>query len=226
MNVIIVGAGGHGRVVLDILRRYPGIKPVGFVDDDRNSHHTLIDGSPVLGDVGSLPALIPVHEVDGAIIAVGNNRVRAELFERLKGLGLRLEKAIHPDALIARDVEIGEGTVIASGAIISTGTRVGNNVIINTGVIIDHDNVIEDHTHISPGATLAGKVTVKKYTHVGLGVTVIQDIAIGENATVGAGAVVLADVPDNALAVGVPARVVRYRGPDNGPNNSDAWKVK
>lgn len=213
MNIIIVGAGGHGKVVLDILQHDSDVRLVGFVDDDKTYHGKIIDGIPVLGSISSLPTLIPLYKLDGAIIAIGDNKVRAELFNKLKKLGLKLKRAIHPDALIARDVEIGEGVVIAAGAVISIGTRIGNNVIINTGVVIDHDNIIEDHAHISPGVNLAGRVTVGKYTHVGLGVTIVEDITIGENATVGAGAVVLADVPPNTTAVGVPARIIKHKEP-------------
>jgi sugar O-acyltransferase (sialic acid O-acetyltransferase NeuD family) len=211
MNIVIFGAGGHGRVVLDILKHDRRVNLVGFIDDNRSSHHIFVDGVRVLGDVTELPALITAHGLDGAIIAVGDNKVRADLFVKVKKLGLKLENAIHPDALIAKGVEIGEGVVIASGAIINTGTKIGDNVIINTGVVIDHDNVIEDHVHISPGVKLAGKVTVKKYSHVGIGAIVITHSVIGENATVGAGAIVQNDIPDNTTAVGAPAKVIKYK---------------
>ena len=211
MNIVIIGAGGHGKVVLEIVRRDLDVKFVGFIDDDKNSHDKAVDGAMVLGDLDSLPALILANKLEGAIIAVGNNKTRARLYGKLKKLGLIMINAIHPDALIAKDVEIGEGVVIAAGVVINTGTRIGNNVIINTGAIIDYGNVLEDHTHISPGVKLGSKVTVKKYTHVGLGAKVVEEITIGENVTVGAGAVVLENIPDNSLAVGVPARVVRQK---------------
>lgn len=214
MNIVIVGAGGHGKVILNILQHDPDTKLVGFVDDDANSHHTMIDGFPVLGSIDSLPALTPRYQLDGAIIAIGDNRIRGELFGRMKEWRLTLKSAIHPHAFIARDVKIGEGVVIAAGAIIGTGSRIGNNVIINTRAIIDHEDIIEDHVHISPGVTIAGKVVIGQYSHVGLGVTVVQDLTIGENATVGAGAVVLADIPANTTAVGVPARVIKYKKSD------------
>ena len=213
MNVIIIGAGGHGKVVLDILQHDSDADLIGFIDDDVTSHDKIIDGLRVLGSVNSLSKLIAVYKVDAAIIAVGDNKVRAELFDKMKGLGLKLKGAIHPDALIARDVEVGEGVVIAAGAVINTGGRIGNNVIINTGAVLDHDDVIEDNAHISPGVKLAGRVTVGKYTHVGLGVTIVEDLTIGENTTIGAGAVVLANIPANTTAVGVPARIIKHKSP-------------
>ncbi|HTY81959.1 MAG TPA: acetyltransferase [Dehalococcoidales bacterium] len=211
MNIVIFGAGGHGRVVLDILKHDRRVNLAGFIDDNRNSHQKIIDGVRVLGDVTRLPELIAAHNLDGCVVAIGDNKVRAKLFAKVKHLGLKLENAIHPNALIAKDVEIGEGVVIASGAIINTGTRIGNNVIINTGVVIDHNNIIEDNVHISPGAKLAGEVTVKKYAHVGIGVTVVPHLTIGESAVVGAGAVVQEDIPDDSTAVGVPARVIKSK---------------
>jgi sugar O-acyltransferase (sialic acid O-acetyltransferase NeuD family) len=209
MNVVIIGAGGHGRVVLDILRHDINVGSLALVDDDDKYKNSLIDGAPVLGKISSLPSLIPVHRLGGAIVAIGDNKTRARIYENITSMGLKIVNAIHPDALIARDVVIGEGVVIAAGAIIGTGSRIGNNVIINTGVTIEVENIIEDHTHISPGVNLAGRVRIKKYTHIGLGVCVIDNIIIGENVMVGAGAIILKEIPDNSLAVGTPARVIR-----------------
>jgi sugar O-acyltransferase (sialic acid O-acetyltransferase NeuD family) len=209
MNIVIVGAGGHGKVVLDILQYDRSIHPTGFIDDNRHSHGKLVDGIPVLGDIAALKKILVLHHIEGAIIAVGDNYTRARIYSRLKDMGIKIVNAVHPGAILARDVELGEGIVIASGAKINTGTKIGNNVIINTGVIIDHDNVIEDHVHISPGVKLSGNVTIKKFTHVGLGVTVVSRITIGENVTVGGGAVVLEEIPGNTVAVGIPAKVIK-----------------
>jgi UDP-perosamine 4-acetyltransferase len=187
------------------------MKVIGFIDDDKASHNKTVDGIPVIGTHQALPELKTKYGLEGVIIAVGDNKTRALLFNKVKGLGLKLENAIHHNALIARDVEIGEGVVIASGAMINTGTKIGNNVILNTGVVINHDNIIEDHVHISPGVKLDGKVTVKEGTHVGIGVTVGPYVVIGKNVTVGGGAVVLENIPDNVTAVGIPARVVKHK---------------
>ena len=213
MNVVIIGAGGHGKVVLDILRRDPDASIIGFIDDDKSLHNKAVDGVPVLGTVRSLSVLMSRYKLDAAVIAVGDNNVRADLFDKLAKFGLKLKRAIHPHALIAHDVDIGEGAVIAAGAVIGIGTRIGHNVIINTGVIIEHDNIIEDYAHISPGVTLAGKVTIGQCAHVGLGVTIVDSLTIGENATIGAGAVVVADIPPNSTAVGIPAKVIKLKEP-------------
>lgn len=198
-------------MVQDILLHDLNVKIAGFIDDDKRSHNKLIDGIPILGDINSLPSLIPAYKLDAAIIAMGNNQTRARIFGQLSSLGLKRKRAIHQDALIAKDVEIGEGVVIAAGVVINPGTRIGDNVIINTGVIIDYGSVVEDHVHISPGVILGSMVTVKKYTHVGIGVAVAEELTVGENVTIGAGTVVLASIPDNTLAVGVPAKVIRHK---------------
>ena len=211
MNIVIVGAGGHGKVVLDILQYNRDNHLAGFIDDARRSKGKIIDGIPVIGSTAALGKLIVRNHIEGAIVAIGDNHTRARVYARLKILGITLVNALHPGAILARDVKVGEGVVIASGAKINTGTKIGNNVIINTGVIIDHDNNIEDDVHISPGVKLSGNVTIKKYSHVGLGVKVVSRITIGENVTVGGGAVVLEDIPANTVAVGVPAKVIKHK---------------
>jgi sugar O-acyltransferase (sialic acid O-acetyltransferase NeuD family) len=211
MNIVIIGAGGHGKVVLDILRHDRRINIVGFIDDNRHSHGQLIDGVPVLGDTGMLEKLVTAHHITGAIVAVGDNQARSKIFSRLKDMGIKIENAIHPGAIIARDVTFGEGVVVASGVKINTGTKIGNDVIINTGVIIDHDIVIEDHVHLSPGVKISGGVNIKRYSHIGLGVTIFSRINIGENVTIGGGAVVLEDIPDNVTAVGLPAKIIKHK---------------
>ena len=211
MSVIIVGAGGHGKVVRDILQHDAAIKVTGFIDDDRMTHGKTVDGLPVLGGIKDLQCLIPKHRIEAGIVAIGDNKTREAMYLRLKNLGLKIINAIHPGAIIAKHVEFGEGVVVASGAKINTGTKIGSNVIINTGVIIDHENIIEDHVHISPGVKLSGNVTIGKYSHIGIGVTIVSRITIGQNVTVGGGAVVLDDMPDNTIAVGVPAKVIKNK---------------
>jgi len=208
MDIVIIGASGFGKMVLDISEQTP-LKVAGFIDDDKTLHNKIIDGVSVLGGFGLLPRLIENHNIEGAIVTIGNNKIRAEFFEKLKGMGLRLVNIIHPSAVISKNAKIGDGVIIQEAAVISANTKIGSNVIIGIGATISHDSVIEDHTHVAPGAHLAGSVTVKKYADVGIGVSVIQNITIGENATVGAGAAVIRDVPDNTVVVGVPARVIR-----------------
>jgi sugar O-acyltransferase (sialic acid O-acetyltransferase NeuD family) len=210
MKVAIIGVGGHARVVYEILRHDRNIEVAAFVDYIKRDSGEKIFAVPLLGDHSVLPRLLR-EGVTGAIVAVGDNKIRAAHFEKLKNMGFKMVNAIHPTAHIAFDVKIGVGTVIATGAKIITGAKIGNNVIVNTGAIIEHACVLEDHCHIGPGAVLPGEVIVKKGAFIGAGSVLKQRITIGENATVGAGSVVLKDIPASTVAVGVPAKIIKMK---------------
>lgn len=131
------------------------------------------------------------------------------IFDQLIKIGMAPINAIHPATTIASDVSINQGNVIVAGTVINPGTQIGNNVIINTACSIDHDNVLEDHTQVCPGANLAGEVTIKKYAFIGTGAIINPGITIGSHSTIGSGAVVINDIPDNTVAVGNPAKIIK-----------------
>lgn len=206
-KVLIYGASGHGKVIIDLVEREGRYKIVGLIDDNPSIRGQEFFGYPVLGGFKLLNER--AYHVCQLILAVGDNRARKGLWEKIRPLGYRLASAIHPSAQIARDVSLGSGTVVMAGAVINSGTRIGENAIINTGATVDHDCVIGDYAHISPGAHLAGNVHVCELTHIGIGASIIQGVRIGRNAIIGAGAAVIDDIPDNVTAVGVPARVIK-----------------
>jgi len=208
MKVIIIGAGGQGKVVLDILRVEKRCEVMGFIDNSLSMRGSVIQGVPVIGDLSVLPELVS-NDIKGAIVAIGDNKTRAKTAEAVVKAGLKLINAIHPTAIISPDTRMGVNNVIAAGAIICTDVCIGNNVIINTGAIIEHENIIEDNVHISPGSKLGGQVTVKKGAHIGIGSTLIQNITVYEYSIVGAGAVVLEDVPAGTTVVGIPAKGIK-----------------
>ena len=210
MKIIIIGAGGQAKVVYEILKHDRNVEVVGFVDPVLKEPNEKIIGLPILGDFSVVPKMIK-KGIKGFIVGIGPNQIRAQRFEEIKNMGLEPISAIHPTANIASNVEIGKGTVVSIGATIATGSKIGNNVIINTGAIVEHDNIIEDGVHIGPGAVLAGKVIIKKETFIGMRVAVKEFITIGKNVTVGAGAVVLEDIPDNVVAVGIPAKIIKNK---------------
>ncbi|MBI4056117.1 MAG: acetyltransferase [Elusimicrobia bacterium] len=208
MDIVIVGAAGQGKVVLDILSTQTRWKPVGFLDDSPSLKDSQFCGFPVLGPASDL-ARLRKEKIQAAIIAIGNNRVRASLFQKARELGFRLPTVIHPSAVIAKDVSMGDGVQVSPGAVIVTGSRLGNNIVLNTSISVDHDCLVSDHCYIAPGAHLAGNVTVGPFTWVGMGANVLQGLKIGTNVLLGAGSVLLSDAEDDTVIVGVPGRVLR-----------------
>lgn len=207
-QVVIIGAGGHGKVVLDILRAAGRYEPVGFMDADTRLAGTKVGGLPVLGPTNLLPKLRN-QRVGHAIVAIGDNRTRQRYLAAIEAEGFELASAVHPTAFVSPTARLGRNVVVGPNASIITEARVGDGVIVNTGAIIEHECELGDSVHIAPGACLAGRVRVGACAFVGIGAQVIQCLAVGDGATVGAGAVVLQDVPDGATVVGVPARVVK-----------------
>jgi len=208
--VLIIGAGDHAGVLIHALRVRGGFEILGIVDINPKTHGKLVQGLTVLGGDEIVFARTPQSiMLVNAIGSVGDLTVRRRIFERFKEKGYTFEKVIHPTAILADDVQIGEGAQIMAGAIIQNGAIIGPNAIINTGAIVDHDGRIGAHCHLAPGVTLSGAVSIGAATHIGTGACVIQGVKIGAECVIGAGSVVVKDVIDRSTALGVPARVVR-----------------
>lgn len=204
-----VGAGGHAKVVIDILRQDGRYEVVALVDPVRVGQS--LAGIPIIGGDEQLPQIY-AQGVTAAFIgvgSVGDNTLRRRLYEQALAMGFSLVNAIHPRAIVAPSVACGSGVAIMAGAILNPDTVLGPNVIVNTGAIVDHDCHIGAHSHISPGAVLAGGVRTGIGAHIGVGATVRQGIVVGDGAVVGAGAVVVRDVPPRVVVIGVPARRLR-----------------
>lgn len=196
--MIIYGASGHGKVILDILTQC-GINHFQFVDDVSKEDW-------VYGEVISPDGFDFLSETPG-IIAIGSNQQRKKVSLRYR---INYQRAVHPKAILAISHScIGVGTVIMAGVIVNPEVRIGKHVILNTSCSIDHESIIEDFVHVSPNATLCGNVFVSEGAHIGAGAVVIQGIKIGKWSTVGAGAIVINDVPDYSTVVGNPARIIR-----------------
>ncbi|SKA94362.1 sugar O-acyltransferase, sialic acid O-acetyltransferase NeuD family [Paucidesulfovibrio gracilis DSM 16080] len=204
MKVVIIGAGGHGQVVADILfhmwTKGRDLELVGFVDDDPEREGTSVLGLKVLGPVNKLDHI--GHEA--VIVALDDNRARLEMTERLDDE--RMINAIHPSAVLAPDVSVKPGGVVCAGAVINPGTIMERGAIVNTGAIVDHNCTLNEFSHVGPGVNLGEGVHVGQGTLIGLGASLIPKLRLGNWSVVGAGAVTTRDVPDSETWVGVPAR--------------------
>ncbi len=203
---LIVGAGGHGKVVADILRA-AGIEPAGFIDADESRWGSQIMRIPVLGGMLQLEKIARATGARSAVVAIGDNRVRREHAREVERAGLALASAIHPSSTISPEAGIGQGVVICMGAAICVEARIGDLAIINTNATVDHECDVGAAAHVCPNASLAGRVRIGEGAFIGIGASVIQCRRVGDWATIGAGAVVIRDIHDGATAVGVPAQV-------------------
>ena len=198
-KLILIGASGHGKVIADIAKKN-GYAEIAFLDD--NEAITQCSGYSVLGPT----ATANQYSDCDFIVSVGNSVIRQKIQERLEREGLSVVSLVHPDAVVAEDVKIGEGTVVMAGAVINPSATIGKGCIINTCSSVDHDCVIEDYVHVSVGAHVAGTVHIGQRTMVGAGATVINNVAVAGDCTVGAGAVVVKDIELKGIYKGVPAR--------------------
>jgi sugar O-acyltransferase (sialic acid O-acetyltransferase NeuD family) len=208
-EIIVFGAGGHAKVVIDAIQREGRYEIAAVAEADSRRHGTIFCGYEVKSEAELLVA--DGSPLFGAIIAIGSNSVRRNLAETILSKGWVLVSIVHPAAVVAMSASIGAGTLVMPGSVINADARIGGNTIINTGAIVEHDCEIGDHVHIGPNAILCGGVVAGPGTLVGAGAIVLGGVCIGAGATIGAGAVVLRDIPNGATAVGSPARVLETK---------------
>lgn len=207
-KLAIWGASGHALVVAEMVRLQKEYELVGFLDDtniERKNKQFL--GLPVY-DGEQLDELKDLG-VNNMILGFGDCQARLKLHSVAKEKGFSFITAIHPNAVVSQNVEIGEGSVIAAGAVVNPGSKIGCNVIVNTCASVDHECVVKDGAHVCPGVHLGGRVTIGRGTWIGIGTTVTERVKIGDHSIIGAGSLVLRDTPSKAVAYGVPAKVRR-----------------
>lgn len=201
-KVVIIGAGGHAKVIAEIIKQ-SNDQLIGFLDDNKDiQFKEIFDGKMVIGTTNDIARYNEYY----FIIGIGNNEIR----KKISNCNLKWYTAIHPKAIIASDVKIDEGTVVMPGVVINPGTTIGKHCIINTSASVDHDNIIDDYVHISPGSHLAGTVHIKEGSWICAGATIINNISIEKNTIIGAGAVVLENINEpNNTYVGTPAKQIK-----------------
>lgn len=191
-KVYIYGASGHGKVVADIALSC-NYKNIIFIDDGENNHpnfETIINDAPVA-------------------LAIGDNKIREKIYNKLINSGFSVISLIHPSAVISSSATIGEGSVVMAATIVNAEAKVGKGVILNSSCVVEHDCIIEDFVHISPKVALAGDVKVGRLSHIGIGSVAIQGVRIGLKSIVGAGSVIVRDIPSFSKAYGNPAKVIK-----------------
>jgi sugar O-acyltransferase (sialic acid O-acetyltransferase NeuD family) len=212
-RVVIIGAGGHGREVAEILHHQAQegteVRVVGFIDENRSLHGHTVDGLPVLGDWSWFDEM--ERTTVAVICAVGLPQVGRRLIRQARARGLSFVNAISPLAHVSPAARLGQGIVVFPRVIVSTGVCLGSYCILNVGVTVSHDTHVGKYSNINPGAHLAGDINIGEGCYIGMGTNVIQRRSIGSWTVIGAGAAVVHDIPANVTAVGVPARVIKTR---------------
>ena len=201
-NLIIIGAGGHGKVVADIAKKSGNYQAISFLDDEETGE---VMGIPVIGKSTDFERYISSSDF---FVAIGDSQIRSEFMEKLLSLGAKIPTLIHPTATIGSNVEIGEGTSIMAGVVINPCTSIGKGVIVNTCSSVDHDCVVEDYCHIAVGVHVAGTVGIGKKVLIGAGATIKNNVKLCDDCVIGAGAVVVSDINETGTYVGVPAKLI------------------
>ncbi|WP_438444838.1 acetyltransferase [Gorillibacterium sp. sgz5001074] len=211
-KIAIIGAGGQGREVLQLIldinrnNKRPVWSVIGFYDDNVALHGQLIHGYRVNGGTDSIPSDICV------IIAIGNSVVRKRISEKVNNIvpGVHYVSLIHPSAVIGQTVTVGQGVIIAANCTVMCDVKIGDHSLINYNSSIGHDSILEEFSTILPGCNISGNVTIKRCSEVGSAASVIPGITVGEGAKIGAGAAVVRDIPSFCTAVGVPASPIKF----------------
>lgn len=205
-KAIIIGAGGHAKVVIDLIRAAGIYDLIGLIDAKRDDARR-VNGAPVIGGDEDLTRLRS-EGVAHAHVAIGDNRRRFDIGRRLASMGFTLANAISPAATIAPSVALGRGIAVMAGAVVNADSALDDLCILNTRASLDHDGSIGEGAHVAPGCALAGNVSIGRLAFLGVGTSVIPGVAIGEETVIGAGACVVRSIPPRSKAVGVPARII------------------
>jgi len=213
-NIVIFGASGHGSVVLDCIEQEAKYKVVGFIDSFKKKG-TEVNGYTVLGSEYDLPFLIEKHQIVGGIVAIGDNWTRSLVVERI--LKIRTDfnyvSAVHPNAQVGKDVQIGRGSVVMPGVTINANAIIANHCILNTNSSLDHDGFMNNFSSLAPNVCVGGNFILGKGSAICLGTNIIENITVGEYSVVGAGSLLVGNVSDCVVVYGAPAKIVRKRIP-------------
>ena len=211
-NVLIFGASGHGSVVLDCLERSNDYRVVGFIDSFKKKG-TKNNGYEVLGTEYDLRYITERYNVHAGVIAIGDNWERQKMAERIVKISPDFDfiNVIHSSAILGKDVILGKGIVVLPGVIVNANSRIGDHCMLNTRASLGHDGIMDSFSSLAPGVCTGGYLKLGRGSAISLGTLVIQNISIGSESVIGAGSLVLKNIPDQVLAFGSPAEVIRRR---------------
>lgn len=204
-KLIIIGAGGFALELLQIVKDTGCYEIVGLLDNDKSHWGTMVGDVPILGGDDDLPKW-KAQGVENVAIAIANWKVRKQLFFHAADLGFKLPVMIHPNAYVASDVILGDGTVIYPGTVLMPSCKLGKSVLVNYTAALGHEVTVADFCNINPGAKIGGRIVINEGAYIGIGATILENRIIGTGARVGGGAVVTKNVEPNITVVGVPAR--------------------
>jgi sugar O-acyltransferase (sialic acid O-acetyltransferase NeuD family) len=197
-TIVIFGAGGHTKVIIDLINTLQDYEIVGIYDDSKEGFFQNI---PIIGKIHQINT-----NYDEYIIGIGNNEIREKIYNQYQNLPWAV--LIHPKSIVAKNAIVNKGTVIFAGAVIQTDVTIGKHCIINTNCNIDHECILSDFTSICPGSTICGNVQIGKLTFIGANSTIIQGITIGNKCLTGAGSVIIKNIENNKKVVGNPGRII------------------
>ncbi len=206
IDILIIGGGGHAKVLASLLKKHKDWNPIGYTDPDDNGPLLSL---PYLGTDDVITLLCSERGLKHAVTGIGligSSALRIEVIRKVQALGLAFPAISSPQAIVNEDVEIGDGSIIMDGAVIQSGVRIGIHSIINTSAIVDHDCTIGDHVHIAPGATLSGGIELGNYILVGTGASILQGVKVTEHVIIGGGAMVISNLQKSGTYIGVPAK--------------------
>ena len=211
-ELLILGGGGHGKVVAETAIASKIFKKIYFLDDNFNKKEGRIirEKSNILGPIKNISDQYFKNKFRHAFVAIGDSNLRLSLIKKLKDNNYIVPSLIHPSALVSPSAKIGAGSILLPNSVVCAETHIGEGVILNTSCSVDHQCNIKNGAHICPGVNIAGEVIIGKKSWIGIGASIKQCIKIGENVTVGAGAAVVNDLPDSVVAVGVPAKISKF----------------
>lgn len=209
-NVLIIGSSGHASSVIEAIEKGGRFTIAGLIDDFKNEGDKSY-GYDILGKITDIKRIAKEYNCQKLFIAIGENWSRHLVFKRLESLGLDFITVIHPSAVLAKGVHIGDGSFIGANTVINKGSFIGDFVVINTGAVIEHDNAVLDFTSVSPRAVTGGNVHLGKFVFVGMGAVLKNGVTVGEHTVIGCGSTVLDFITDHKVAYGSPAKEIHSR---------------